>query len=483
MPQSTRRSFIKFGAAVAGGTLLARSARAQSRIVINDASRLNPTPVMRHFTVGDDPEAATIERLRRELREAAAERRPFAVGGARHSMGGQSIPRNGTAATFSTRICELDQAAKTYRTHAGTRWAHIIATLDRAGFSPAVMQSNNDFATGGTLSVNAHGWPTPFGPFGSTVRSFRLMRHDGEIVTCSRTENQELFSLVQGGYGLFGIILDMVVDMVPNALLKPTYELMPSADFGRRFVATLDRDPAIQMAYGRLSVARRNFLGEALMISYRPAPNPPRSLPTAATGGFMSSISREIFRAQVGSETAKRARWSAETVANPSLSSGIGTRNAFMNEPVANLAGGDRFRTDILHEYFVAPDRFGDFIAACRDTILKSRQELLNVTLRHVLADTTSALSYAPERRIAAVMLFSQAITAEAEADMIQMTEALIERVIAIGGSFYLPYRLHARRDQVIRAYPRLAEVAERKRALDPGLLFRNAMWDAYFVA
>ncbi|WP_204306919.1 hypothetical protein, partial [Klebsiella aerogenes] len=86
-------------------------------------------------------------------------------------------------------------------------------------------------------------------------------------------------------YGLFGIILDMVVDMVPNALLKPTYELMPSADFGRRFVASLDRDPAVQMAYGRLSVARRNFLGEALMISYRPVPNPPRSLPTAATGG------------------------------------------------------------------------------------------------------------------------------------------------------------------------------------------------------
>ncbi|WP_204348677.1 hypothetical protein, partial [Serratia marcescens] len=68
-------------------------------------------------------------------------------------------------------------------------------------------------------------------------------------------------------------------------------------------------------------------------------------------------------------------------------------------------------------------------------------------------------------------------------ADMLQMTEALIERTIAIGGSFYLPYRLHARRDQVTRAYPRLAEVAERKRALDPGLLFRNAMWDAYFVA
>jgi FAD/FMN-containing dehydrogenase len=483
---TTRRSVIKLGAAAAGAALLPRMAKAQqraeARIVLNDASRLNPTPVMRHWLVGDDPEAAMIERLRRELKEAASERRPFAVGGARHSMGGQSLARNGSAATFATRLCELDTAAKTYRTHSGSRWAYLIQTLDRAGFSPAVMQSNNDFATGGTLSVNAHGWPVPFGPFGATVRSFRLMLADGSIVTCSPTENAELYGLVQGGYGLFGVILDMVVDMVPNALLKPTNELMPASEFGPRFVAAIDRDPSIQMAYGRLSVARRDFVRQALMITYRPVPNPPRTLPAASAGGLMSSVSREIFRAQIGSDTGKRARWAAETVGNPAISSGIATRSTLMNEPVANLAGRDAFRTDILHEYFVAPERFDEFLAACRDTILRSRQDLLNVTLRYVKADPVSTLSYAPGPRIAAVMLFSQAVTAEAEADMLMMTEALIERVIAIGGSFYLPYRLHARRDQVERAYPNLARFVAKKREIDPGLLFRNTMWDAYFA-
>ena len=64
---------------------------------------------------------------------------------------------------------------------------------------------------------------------------------------------------------------------------------------------------------------------------------------------------------------------------------------------------------------------------------------------------------------------------------MKRMTEALIERVIAIGGSFYLPYRLHARRDQVDKAYANVARFIERKRHYDPQLLFRNAMWDAYF--
>ena len=50
------------------------------------------------------------------------------------------------------------------------------------------------------------------------------------------------------------------------------------------------------------------------------------------------------------------------------------------------------------------------------------------------------------------------------------------------GGSFYLPYRLHAERAQVARAYSRLDEFGARKRHYDPSLLFRNTMWDRYFA-
>ena len=65
---------------------------------------------------------------------------------------------------------------------------------------------------------------------------------------------------------------------------------------------------------------------------------------------------------------------------------------------------------------------------------------------------------------------------------MLEMTERLIDRVVDLGGAFYLPYRLHARRDQVEKAYPDVARFVERKRFYDPKLLFRNAMWDIYFA-
>jgi FAD/FMN-containing dehydrogenase len=479
-PGATRRSVLKAGAAVALDCVLPHSARAEP-VVLNDASGLNPTPVFRHWIVEPNAQADLVARLRQELKAAAAERRPVSLSAARHSMGGQSLPRDGLAITVNSARCEVDRAAKTFRVDAGTRWHHVIAAVDRIGFSPAVMQSNHDFGVAATFSVNAHGWPVPYGPFGSTVRALSLMLADGTIVRCSRTENAELFRLAMGGYGLLGLILELEAEMVPNRLLRPTYSVIPSGQFAQRFVAAIEENPLVGMAYGRLSVARQGFLEEALICTYRPTGSS-RNLPPADTGGFMSGVSRRVYRAQVGSEAAKRWRWRLESQLNPRVTSGIATRNALMNEPVANLAPYDDTRTDILHEYFVPPERFGAFIGACQEVIPRAGIEFLNVTLRFVDADPDSVLAFAPTRRIAAVMSFSQELKPAAELAMQRMTEALIERVVAIGGSFYLPYRLHARRDQVEKAYPNLARFTARKHHYDPQLLFRNAMWPAYFA-
>src|SRR4029453_14397964 len=145
-----------------------------------------------------------------------------------------------------------------------------------------------------------------------------------------------------------------------------------------------------------------------------------------AAGGAMVALSREVFRAQVGSDSAKRARWYAETVAGPKTSTGVASRNRLLNESVANLAGRDRSRSDILHEYFLPPEGLEVFLAACRRIIPVSRQDLLNVTLRYVQADPVSVLAYARETRVAAVMLFSQRMTQADEADMAAMTRQLI---------------------------------------------------------
>ncbi len=481
----SRRALLRGAAAAAVLEALPAGAQSPPRpLLLDDASRLNAVPIARHWRPGSVTGEAWLAARRNELKAAAAEGRPVAVGAARHSMGGQALARDGVAMTLDVKPgadawIELDREARVFRVAAGARWRQVITALDRAGFSPAVMQSNHDFGVAATLSVNAHGWPVPHGPFGTTVRSCRLMLASGELVTCSATDQAELFGLVMGGYGLVGVVVDLEVAMVANTLLRPTWELMPAAELGPRMAAAVGQDRLVGMAYGRLAVDARRFLREALLVTWRPMTGTP---PAATSGGLMVSVSRQVFRAQIGSDAAKRARWYAETVAAPKTSAGVVSRNRLLNEPVANLAGRDRSRTDILHEYFLPAEGLEPFLAACRTIIPDSRQDLLNVTLRYVAEDPSSVLAYAPAPRVAAVMLFSQRMTRADDEDMAAMTGRLVDAALAAGGSFYLPYRLHARREQVVRAYPRLEEFVARKRRHDPGLLFRNTMWSRYFA-
>ena len=449
--------------------------------VLNDASLLSPTKVAKHIVLEADPKDALIAQLRTELKEARDAGRPFVVSAARHSMGGQSLAADSTAITLNQTWLEPDTAGGHYRVAAGTRWDTIISDLDGIGFSPKVMQSNNDFGVASTFCVNAHGWPVPFSAAGSTVRSFTMMLADGEIITCSRDENRDHFNMAMGGYGLTGAIIDLDVDMVPNARLAPRFETVPAKEFGTRFAETLKNNPEIQMAYGRLDVTIDTFFDEALIITYEPVADQ-NDLPPVSGSGFLSRASRDIFRAQLDSDRAKRFRWFVETTVGPAVGGGDVTRNSLINEPVETLDDRDPLRTDILHEYFVSPDRFGEFVEACQDVIPSSFQQLLNITLRYVDTDNESVLAYATEPRIAAVMLFSQEMSVRGEADMQRMTEALIERTLDIGGTYYLPYRPHATDRQFRRGYPRAQEFAQRKREADPNLVFRNAMWDRYMA-
>ena len=487
----TRRAALFGGGAVVGGLLTNKISGAnptldgtQSTIAagapntLNDASELSETPIFRHIILKEDPNDALLAAIRAELTEARTNGRAVNVGAARHSMGGQAIPRNGHAISFDNSLVEPDVDNQTMRTHAGARWSDVISTTDSLGLGPKVMQSNNDFGVAATFCVNAHGWPVKQGPMGSTVRSFDMVLPDGELVTCSRTQNPDLFGMTMGGYGLTGIITQMDVDLAENQRLQPSYEEMSAEDFGTRFIETLG-DDTIKMAYGRLNVDRAEFLSDALMITYRPADDQ-SDLPAASGSGMAAKFASRIYRSQLGNESMKRLRWWFETDVAMTLASGPATRNSLINEPVVTLDDRNPHRTDILHEYFISPDRFTDFLSLCRNVIPSSYQEFLNVTLRFVDADPESWLAYASVPRIAAVMSFSQEMTVRAEADMQRMTEDLIEGIIAIGGTYYLPYRPHARIDQLARGYARASEFAAAKRELDPDLVLRNNLWDSY---
>src|SRR4029079_9957450 len=95
---------------------------------------------------------------------------------------------------------ELDEPRRILHVGAGARWSEILPVLDAHGLSIGVMQSNDDFTVGGSISVNCDGWQANAAPIASTVESFRILLADGRIFPCSRDENREVLSLALRGH-------------------------------------------------------------------------------------------------------------------------------------------------------------------------------------------------------------------------------------------------------------------------------------------
>jgi FAD/FMN-containing dehydrogenase len=173
-------------------------------------------------------------------------------------------------------------------------------------------------------------------------------------------------------------------------------------------------------------------------------------------------------------------RWKTELRLSRTLHGKLFSRNQLINESAEVYREQNADRTDILHEYFVPPDRFAAFLERMRKLLPRPPLELMNVTIRDVREDRDTFLPYADRDVLSLVMHFDVPLTREADADMEKLTRELIDAVLACGGRYYLPYRLHATREQFEKAYPQARQFFEKKRQYDPDEVFQNRFYVRY---
>jgi FAD/FMN-containing dehydrogenase len=448
---------------------------------IDDASRLNLTQVAEIWSIPAEPSEAEGQ-LRELLQRARKDHLRVSIAGARHSMGGHTISPDGIVLDMLPfQHMQLDANRRILSVGAGARWLDVIPFLDAAGFSVAIMQSNNNFSVGGSVSVNCHGWQHNRPPIASTVESLRLMKADGEIVRCSREENAELFSLVLGGYGLFGVILDMELRVVPNERYRPEIHVIRTENYVSDSTEITKDAIDLGMVYGRLCVVpgEETFLREAILTAFRKSPCGAEDIPPLRSPGYRT-FRREIHRAQIGSDEGKDTRWKVEKNLSTLIAKKYFSRNQLLNEEVEVYQERNADRTDILHEYFLPPHRVASFLNRVRSIVPKHHGDLLNVTVRNVLEDKDTFLRYADRDMFGLVMLFSQQRTPEADGEMEAMTQELIDAAIECEGRYYLPYRLHAEKEQFLKSYPQAKAFFERKRLYDPEEIFQNQFYVKY---
>ncbi|MBE8724237.1 FAD-binding oxidoreductase [Flavobacterium hungaricum] len=444
----------------------------------NDASQLNLTKV---DTIIKVPSSKTdiVKQLQEILKYAREKNLKISIAGAQHSMGGHTIYPDGILLNMLPyNHMELDKANNILTIGSGALWQDAIEYLDKGGKSISVMQAFSSFSVGGSISVNGHGWQSDSPPISSSVLSFTLLNAEGQIVNCSRTENPELFKLVMGGYGLFGVILEVKLKVVDNKALKFKYFRLSPEKYVSYYKKLVSDNPKVNLVFGRLKIANQEFLEEATINFFEETDQKPLSLQKQNQKN--QEIKRLVFRSSVRSEYGKRLRWDLETGMNKVTQHAVFSRNELLNDHVSLIENKDPNATDLLQEYFIPEKDFNQYLKDIKPILLQSKIDLLNITIRAVNKDEDTFLNYAREDVFGFVFLFNQKKTEKEENEMKVLTNLLVDAAIKNNGTFYLPYRLHIDKEKMRKVYPQADRFFELKKKYDSKELFRNQFYEHY---
>jgi decaprenylphospho-beta-D-ribofuranose 2-oxidase len=144
-----------------------------------------------------------------DLEKALEERRLIARGLGR-SYGDQAVNDDGYVAicTKLNHFLSWDGAEGILECQAGVSLEEIISIFGPRGWLPMICPGTKFVTIGGAIANDIHGKAHHIdGSFVNCVLSFTMLLANGQIVTASRTENDDLFWANFGGLGLLGVIL------------------------------------------------------------------------------------------------------------------------------------------------------------------------------------------------------------------------------------------------------------------------------------
>lgn len=438
---------------------------------VNDVTQLNPIDV---YAIASP---CSREELQKALRDT---RLPISVGGGHFSMGGQTASPGSLHLDLRgmNKVLAFDPVARTIRVAAGIRWCDIQRFADPHGLSVKIMQTYANFTVGGALSVNAHGRYMGLGPVVLSVRSIVLVLADGSVETASPQQNAELFYAAIGGYGAVGIIAEAELDLVENVRIERRQRKMATRDYLGWFDAQVRGRP--QAVFHNADLYPPQYTRARAVTWFttdRPA-TAPRLQP------LRNSYLPELLVMWSVSET-PFGKFRREYLIDPLLYARrkVHWRNYEAGYDAAELEPlGRRERTYVLQEYFVPRERLADFLPQMTAILRRHRVNAINISIRHALGDPGTVLSWARGETFAFVLYHKQRTRDNARERVGVWTRQLIDAVIACGGTYYLPYQLHATHEQFHRAYPRAQELFALKRRLDPDYRLRGALWDKYYA-
>jgi len=483
----SRREFLAGSVGLLAAASAARQAATAEPILVNDIhSQLNPTKVL------GIAQPRSLEDVQGIVRTARKDRTVISIAGGRHAMGGQQFGTDTLLIDVRklSRVLNLDRKTGILEVEAGIEWPELIDGYlalqkgERQGWGIAQKQTGADRLTvSGTMAANAHGRGLTMRPFVSDVESFVLVDGTGTARACSRTENAELFRLVHGGYGLFGVVTSVKMRLVPRRKVERVVEirtvdgLMPA--FEKRIAE------GFQYGDFQFSVDRdsEDFLQKGVFSCYRPVaidtPIPPSEK-------------------QLTDENWRQLLYLAHT--DP--------RQAFNRYAEYYLSTNGQVYWSDLHQLSIYPDNYHreidakvhapfpatemiteidvpraaleGFLEEVREDFRKNHTDLIYGTVRLIERDDESFLAWAKQPYACTIFNLHTVHSPEGIERSQLAFRRLIEMAARRGGTYYLTYHHYATRAQVESCYPQFKEFLALKKKYDPEERFQSDWYRHY---
>jgi FAD/FMN-containing dehydrogenase len=314
-------------------------------------------------------------------------------------------------------------------------------------------------------------------PIVDDVEFFELINAKGELVFCSRTQNPELFTLVIGGYGLFGVIYSVGLRLMRREKLRRVVQVVDIAEV----VPLLEKATAEGCRYGDfqydIDEQSPSFMRKGICTWYAkesdtdavPAEREQLSNDTWLNLLYLACTDRrkgfdaytEFFQSTHG-----RIYWSD--------TSQLSTYNKGYRDFINTKIEFDSPVSLMLSELYVPREMLPKFMAQAADILRASGIPNIYGTIRMIEKDDETFLPWAKENYACVIFNLLVTNTALGKLAAADTFRALIDVSIDFGGSYYLTYHKWARKDQVLACYPKMPAFFEKKAKYDPNLVFQS---------
>lgn len=449
--------------------------RRTAPIVLNDVhARLNPTSVRELVS------PRSVEQIAAAVHRAERAGLPVSICGGRHAMGGQQFVEDGLQVDMTSfdRAVDFHPDLRLITVQAGIQWPGLLAALQELqADSPSRLtfrqkQTGADrLSIGGALSSNVHGRGLRFKPFVEDVESFTLLDAQGCLHRCSRTENAGLFARAIGGYGLFGVVCEVTLRLVPRRKLRRMVEVTTL----REAEASFDQRLAEGFEYGDFQFATeptsQGFLDHGILSAYLPVDD---DVPVTASAVELGTEKWQQLLALAHTDRTRAFEVYADhyrATHGQVYWSDLHQLGVYVDGYHDRL---DASASEMITEVYLPRGALVDFMAACRDDFRTHAVELIYGTVRAIKRDDETFLPWAQGDRACVIFNLHVRHDAAGMAKARQDFRRIIDRAIERAGSFYLTYHRWATRDQLLAAHPSFPAFLQAKLAADPEERFQS---------